>query len=389
MKILITTDWYKSAVNGVVTSVRNLEKGLRQRGHDVKILTLSETRSSYIDGDITYIGSLNAEKIYPCARVKIPLKSKLIADIIEWKPDVIHSQCEFSTFSLARKISEFTGAPIVHTYHTIYEDYTHYFSPSIKLGRHAVRLFTRHIARHVDCMIAPTKKVESILNGYDCKIPIEVIPTGLDFDIILSDMNCNERNEFRKGLGISEDKKVILYAGRLAEEKNLDEIIEYLSKYKSDNIVFLIVGDGPYREATEKKIKEYGLSDITIMTGMVNYSDIKNYYAAGDIFVSASQSETQGLTYIEALSNGLALLCKRDKCLDDVLIDGINGYAYASEKEFSKYLDFLMAKDILSMKDSASTLARQKFSIEIFAERAERIYLCAIKNRCVKEMVCA
>lgn len=389
MKILITTDWYKSAVNGVVTSVRNLEKGLRQRGHDVKIITLSQTRSSYTDGDVTYIGSLNAGKIYPCARIKIPLKSKLIANIIKWKPDVIHSQCEFSTFSLARKISDITGAPIVHTYHTIYEDYTHYFSPSIKLGRHAVKLFTRHIARHVDCMIAPTKKVENILNEYNCKIPIEVVPTGLDFNMILSDKNDNERYEFRRSLGISENKKVILYTGRLAEEKNLDEIIEYLSRYKSEDIVFLVVGDGPYREATEKKINECGLSDITIMTGMVKYSDIKNYYAAGDIFVSASQSETQGLTYIEGLLNGLVLLCKKDKCLEDVLSDGINGYAYTSENDFSKYLSSLLTKDISNLKDNAVRIAKQKFSLENFAESAEKIYRIAIKNRIFKNMVCA
>ncbi len=380
MKILITTDWYKSAVNGVVTSVRNLENGLRQLGHDVKILTLSETRFSYINGNTTYIGSVNAEKIYPCARVKIPLKSRLIQNIIKWKPDIIHSQCEFSTFSLARKISDITGAPIVHTYHTIYEDYTHYFSPSIRLGRRAVRLFTRYISRHVDCMIAPTEKVENILNNYKCRIPVEVVPSGVDFDTIVSDKNNAERDAFRRSIGIEEGKKVILYSGRIAEEKNIDELIDYLGRNKPENVVFLIVGDGPYREETKRKIEECGLQDMTIMTGMVDYREMKNYYCAGDIFVSASQSETQGLTYIEALANGLVLLCKKDKCLDNVLTNGINGYSYSSESEFSEYLKRLLTEDISSMQENAAEIAKQKFSVETFAEQMESIYCSLLKQ---------
>lgn len=380
MKILITTDWYKSAVNGVVTSVRNLENGLRQLGHDVKILTLSETRFSYINGNTTYIGSVNAEKIYPCARVKIPLKSRLIQNIIKWKPDIIHSQCEFSTFSLARKISDITGAPIVHTYHTIYEDYTHYFSPSIRLGRRAVRLFTRYISRHVDCMIAPTEKVENILNNYKCRIPVEVVPSGVDFDTIVSDKNNAERDAFRRSIGIEEGKKVILYSGRIAEEKNIDELIDYLGRNKPENVVFLIVGDGPYREETKRKIEECGLQDMTIMTGMVDYREMKNYYCAGDIFVSASQSETQGLTYIEALANGLVLLCKKDRCLDNVLTNGINGYSYSSESEFSEYLKRLLSEDISSMQENAAEIAKQKFSVETFAEQMESIYCSLLKQ---------
>lgn len=381
LKILITTDWYKSAVNGVVTSVKNLETGLRRLGHDVKILTLSETHFSYVNHNTTYIGSVKAEKIYPCARVKIPLKSRLIENIIKWKPDIIHSQCEFSTFSLARKISDITGAPIIHTYHTVYEDYTHYFSPSIRLGRRAVRLFTRYIARHTDCMIAPTEKVENILKNYKCKIPVEVVPTGVDLDVIVSNKNSAESEDFRRSIGIPEGKRVILYSGRLAEEKNLDEIIGFLGRNKPENAIFLIVGDGPYRKEIEKRIEEFGLQDITIMTGMVSYSEMKNYYCAGDVFVSASQSETQGLTYIEALANGLVLLCKKDRCLDNVLQDGINGYAYTNESQFSECLDRLLTEDISDMKEKAAEFAKQKFSIENFAEQIEDIYFSILRRR--------
>ena len=374
MKILITTDWYKSAVNGVVTSVRNLEKGLRKQGHDVKILTLSENRSSYAEDNVTYIGSLNAEKIYPSARIKIPLKSSLVKNINTWKPDVIHSQCEFSTFSLAKSISAVCGAPIIHTYHTIYEDYTHYFSPSIRLGRNAVKLFTRHISKYTSCMIVPTHKVKDILAAYRCDVPVEIIPSGLDFEEIQSDSDASERMKLRKSLNIPDENKIILYVGRLAAEKNLDEIIKYLGKAKPQNASFLVVGDGPCRKQLEQKIKSCGLTDSTVFTGMVSPDLVKDYYALGDVFVSASQSETQGLTYIEALANGVPLLCRSDPCLDDVLLDGLNGFSFKAEQDFIKHLEFLLGSDTSEIRRFSRNFAEENFSLDNFAERAAEIY---------------
>ena len=380
MKILITTDWYKSAVNGVVTSVRNLVGGLQALGHDVKILTLSENRHSSTEGIVTYIGSVNAEKIYPCARIKIPLKSKLVNKIVEWKPDIIHSQCEFSTFSLAKAVSLKTGAPIVHTYHTIYEDYTHYFSPSIKLGRNAVRLFTRHIAESVSVMVAPTDKVRKILDGYGVTKPVSVIPTGLNLDKICNKCSPDEITAMKNKLGIPLENKVVMYAGRLAEEKNLEEIISYLGKNMPQHCTFLIVGGGPYENNIRQAINKNGLEEMTIMTGMVKPDEIRNYYALGDIFVSASQSETQGLTYIEAMATGVPLLCRKDKCLENVLLQGKNGYAYTTETEFYTYLETLMNCDNTPMKEFCKDYAQSQFSSQRFAESCESVYRKCLIN---------
>ena len=114
MKILITTDWYEPVINGVVTSVVNLSNELKKRGHEVKILTLSRSHHTYAEGDVIYAASIGAGKIYPEARLKMPVIKAVIDKLIEWKPDVIHSQCEFSTFFMAKKIADETNAPIVH-----------------------------------------------------------------------------------------------------------------------------------------------------------------------------------------------------------------------------------------------------------------------------------
>lgn len=161
MKILLTSDWYTPAVNGVVTSVLNLRRGLEKSGHEVKVLTLSQTSHSFSREGVTYLGSVPVGVVYPGARVRIASGERLIQDIMDWKPDIVHSNCEFSTFRYAHRISETLNIPLVHTYHTVYENYTHYFSPVKQWGRKAVQLLSRRMAAQTDCLIVPIEKIKN------------------------------------------------------------------------------------------------------------------------------------------------------------------------------------------------------------------------------------
>ena len=129
MKVLITTDWYEPVVNGVVTSVKNLAAELKKTGHEVRILTLSRTSKSYVENNVFYIGSVSAEKIYPQARLKLPISGKYIKELLDWHPDIIHSQCEFYTFLLARRM-------------------------------------TRKLSEQVGGIIAPSEKIRKLLSEY-------------------------------------------------------------------------------------------------------------------------------------------------------------------------------------------------------------------------------
>ena len=373
MKVLITTDWFKTATNGVATSVKNLEKGLRECGAEVRILTLSPNYRSYVKGSTTYMSSISAGKIYPNARISALVRRELIKDLIDWKPDIIHSQCEFSTFIMARRIAKRVHCPIVHTYHTIYEDYTHYIIHNKRLGKNAMITFTKQIAKRVNGMIAPTQKVSELLIRYGCHTPIWVMPTGLDLAKIASHSDEVQKAALKEKLGIPQESRVLLYAGRLASEKNIEELITMLGRIRPENAVFLIVGDGPARKDIERCIAENSL-DCAIMTGMVKPRDMRFYYGISDIFINASQSETQGLTYIEALANGLPLLCRRDKCLEDVLIDGVTGYAYSNFTEFEVYLNKLLSMDTSQISENAVNMIEQHYSLRHFAEHALKIY---------------
>lgn len=377
MKILITTDWYAPIINGVVTSVLNLRRELMLRGHDVRVLTLSQTTRSFKSDNVTYIGSVGAGKIYPGARIKTAFFSSLVQDILEWQPDIIHSQCEFSTFFIARKIAKKLNIPVIHTYHTIYEDYTHYFSPSRKWGRFMVASLSRWIIRQTACVIAPTEKVRTILNGYGIDRDIRVIPTGIDLHRFTKAPTAERLLALKKRLGIPKENRILLYVGRLAKEKNLEELLQYHAKHYMKTLTFLIVGDGPHRAELERMTMELGIEASVVFAGMIPPEHIGDYYHLGDLFVSASVSETQGLTYVEALAAGLPVLCRRDECLDGVILDGCNGWLYENEQDYFEKLNFFLGSVEIpkTMAEYAFKLAQQMFSSTVFGENVERVYL--------------
>ena len=388
MKVLITTDWYKPAINGVVTSVLSLRAGLEKMGHEVRILTLSGDRHSRREGCVTFVGSAGAGKIYPGARFLVTTGRSYIRDIVEWHPDVIHSQCEFFTYFLARRISKMCGCPIVHTYHTDYEDYTSYFCPSKKMGKRLAALYSRMILRTSDEVIVPTEKIKNLLGGYGIKTPVSVIPSGLMLGQFRNvDMKSVE--ELREKYGIGRDMKVLVYLGRLAKEKRVDELLRLVSAQSNPGIRLLVVGDGPYRSRLQEQAENMNIADRVIFTGMAEPSEVTRYYKLGDIFVSASQSETQGLTYIEAMASGLPLLCREDTCLKGVIRNGITGYTYSSGEEFASRLETMIENPeyMKNMGENAEKAAFSRYSETAFAEKAEAVYKRAIAEHRIENEV--
>ena len=381
MRVLLAVDKYYPAINGVITSVKNLKEALERKGHEVKVLTLSESVSTHIKDNVIYIGSVSVDRIYPDIRIKHPVMRKNIQELIEWRPDVIHTNTEFSTYKLAKDISRKTGAPMVHTYHTDYEDYVHYLALSKKVGKPIVKRYIKHVTSYMQEIIAPTEKTKQQLLGYGINTKITVVPTGLDLTKYNAQYTEEDINKLRLRHNLKCNIPTLIFVGRLGKENNPLEIINYLSDYREKEFQFLIVGDGPDRKTIEFQIATTGLSSKTIFTGMVSQDDIALYYRLGSLFVSASQSETQGLTYIEALSSGLPLLCKKDDCLDNVLIEGKTGWSFNNEKEFKEHLTYFLSnpEEARNMSRNAKEFAILSFSSDSFADNVLKIYENAIK----------
>lgn len=397
MKILITTDVYTPTVNGVVTSIINLKKELTLRGHEVRVLTLSNREESYRKDDAYYIRSLDMGRVYPGARAAVFPDHAYIRELTEWKPDIVHSQSEFTSYYYARRIAKKAKAPLIHTYHTIYADYTHYFSPNKAIGQRAAAFLTRKLLKTADAVIAPTEKVEALLREYGVKKEIFVLPTGIDLQPFQE--AAEEKAAFGQRIT---DKPVLITVGRVAREKGLEEILELLSTRRGKRYHWLVVGDGPDRPHLEEKVKSLGMTGRVTFTGMIPLKEVANYYQLGDVFVSASKSETQGLTYVEALASGLPVVARKDACLKSVVLDGYNGWQYENAEEF-----FHALEELLPERDGETVGGRHrvrgwqyemcsvnaansawKFATDSFGAGAERIYRKVRKSYETERGIC-
>ena len=369
-------------VNGVVTSVMTLRSQLIALGHEVKVLTLSDDMQSHITDDVVYIGSVDAKAIYPDVRIKRPVSRACIGGIIKWRPDVIHCNTEFSTFFLARPISRACHCPMVLTYHTNYEDYLHYVKLDMRFGARLLKMYLRHISKYMTRIISPTEKTASQLVGYGVRAPVRVIPTGLELESLTAPAEPSVLAGIRQKHGIMEDVTTFIFVGRLGREKNIEEVVDQLSDCTRDDFQFVIVGDGPDRESIERHARGSRIASRIIFTGMVPHSHIAPYYKLADAFISASTSETQGLTYIEAMAAGLTLLCRSDKCLEGVVEEGVNGFTFSDSSQFRERLGILLSSPALrkEMGARAQQTALAKFGARQFAEDVARLYEEAIRD---------
>ncbi|WP_298734499.1 glycosyltransferase family 4 protein [uncultured Subdoligranulum sp.] len=375
MKILLTSDTWAPTVNGVVTSTVALRAELQARGHEVRVLTLAGSSHTYTEDGVTYLGSLDAGLVYPGARLRAPALNGALRELAAWQPDVVHSQCEFSTFAPAKQLAKAAGAPLIHTYHTVYEDYTHYFSPSRRMGRRLAQLFTRSICGACDAVIAPTDKIRWLLTRYGIRCPIQVIPTGLD----LRRFAVPPTPALRQALALPTDEPVLLYLGRLVKEKNIGELLTALRQIPRG--ILLIVGDGPERAALQTEAEALGVAHRVRFTGMVVPAEVPRYYALADVFVSASTSEAQGLTYLEALAAGLPLLCRDDPCVRALITPGQGGWVYHTPEELAALAAGLPQGAALDAARQKARQAAAPYAREAFGAAVEALYRRAILNK--------
>jgi 1,2-diacylglycerol 3-alpha-glucosyltransferase len=382
MKILITTDWYKPVINGVVTSVINLKRELENAGHEVRVLTLSPDGKQKFEDDTYYLKSFRV-KIYPQARATHNFHSIFLPNILDWHPDIIHSQCEWFSFIFAKYIAIKLNIPIVHTYHTIYEDYTHYLLHSARVSKRLVLFGSNRIVNSTDYVIAPTNKARDLLLSYGIENPITTIPTGINLDKYRPRISEGRRAELLASLGVPLGSTVIVSVGRLAFEKNVDELIDHMITLRQTHpeIVMIIVGGGPYENNLRDRVATLNLNSNIIFTGMVSPDQVPAYFQLGRLFICASQSEAQGLTYIEALASGVPLLCKYDQCLENVLIEGYNGFSFDSGENFIEKLLGILAnqKKYQEMCKNAE-LTANGYSKELFGKKVAEVYSQALSN---------
>ena len=316
---------------------------------------------------------------------------RAIKTIKKWNLDVIHSHTEFGIGTFARIIAKQLNIPLVHTYHTMYEDYVHYITKgyfndtSKKIVEHLTKFYCDKTAKE---LIVPTKKAYKLFKEkYKVDKNVHIIPTGIETNrFYKGNLDNKKLEQLKKELNIKKEDFILLYVGRLAEEKNVDFLIEnqeYFVK-KNKNIKLLIVGSGPdYDKYVEKSKK---LKENIIFTGKVPYENVPYYYNLGTVFVTASTTETQGLTLIEAMSTSMPVVCIDDESFRNTIIDGLNGFTFNNKKEYRKEIDDLINDNKLLKKlGEQAKISTSEYSSKYYAERVLDVYKKTIEENQAKK----
>lgn len=381
MRIGLFSDTYTPEINGVVSSVLMLKEGLEDLGHEVWVFAPGHPATSDDDDHIVRIPSMPLV-VLPERRVATPLEIGLIRKIRSLNLDIVHTHTEFGVGSFGFRAASKFDIPHVHTYHTVYEEYTHYVALRIfdAPAKVAVRQFTRLVCERCERIVAPTQKTKDLLVRYKVGVPIDVAPTGVDLArfYMPSESDRPRLADLKKSLGIDGFKHVILSLGRVAPEKSIVHLFEMVAPYlrAHKESCFLVVGGGPSLKDLEKLRDTYGLAEQIVFTGEVPWSSVPDYYRIADVLVGNSHTETQGLTFIEALASGVPLVVRYNACFDGILEDGVSGTLFTDEKIFESELNRTLNDDAhRKCRIEHGLNAAQNVSKESFARNIESVYL--------------
>ena len=390
MRIGIFTEAYTPYISGLVTSEVMLKKALEKLGHTVFVVTANLESFHYdydeeehilrIPGIPTGIYDSRLTGLYPIKAVNM---------IKTWKLDIIHSQTEFAVGTFARLLAFQLDIPLVHTYHTMYEDYVHYVTKGYfdKSSKKIVEYLTKfYCDRTASELIVPTKKTYDLFKEkYKVDKNIHIIPTGIELERFYKENVDNEKiQKLKRKYHLKKNDFVSIFVGRIAQEKNIVYLIDVVKDCLSQcpNLKLLIVGDGPDAEEYKQLIQSYGLEEKILMVGKAKWEDMPYYYHLADIFLTASVTETQGLTVIEALASEVTPICIEDESFQNTVIHDLNGKLFKSKKGCKKAIEELYNDHELNQKLSKQARINvDRYSSKYFAESVLKVYQYALDHK--------
>ena len=258
--------------------------------------------------------------------------------------------------------------PLVHTYHTMYENYTHYIMDGMLLQPSHVRALSKQYCNRADGVIAPSHLTQDTLQDYGVTVPIQVIPTGVPIQAVKTDL----QQDLRQKMGIQAEDTVLLTLSRLSKEKNIQEVLEAYKELRQTNkkLQLLVAGDGPEREALELYCRKHHLE--VDFVGFVDHEHVSDYYQIADLYLNASQSESQGLTYLESLVNRCPIIAKENDYLKSIMVKDSFGRLYTNQETLAgvtaEFLAEQAAGQIAPIQASdLYELSSEKFADEVLA----------------------
>lgn len=381
MKILMVTNTYAPNAWGVARSVTTFTEEFRRRGNRVLVVAPKFDGSAPQESDVIRVRSLRNFNgtDYSFA---LPPPRYLARAVDAFKPDIVHSHHPFLLGMTASRLARTRRVPLVFTHHTLYEEYTHNLpGDSTLMKRLAIRRATKY-ANHCDAVFAPSESIVQLLFQRGVTVPIFEVPTGVP----LADFRAGDGAGFRERFDIPADAIVIGYVGRIAEEKNLIFLARALARVlaRTPQAYFVVVGDGPSREAMEEIFRVSWVADRVRFAGTLRDRALVSAYHALDMFAFASLTETQGLVLAEAMAAGVPVVAVDAPGAREIVRNGLNGYLLPSAdvKTFASTVGDIVALTVAE-RQALGASARNSvadFALERVADRALAAYESIVES---------
>jgi 1,2-diacylglycerol 3-alpha-glucosyltransferase len=378
MNIMMMTNTYKPILGGLEKSVEAFTKELRNLGHRVLIVApkYPGMRREEDVIRIPAVQNFNGSDF----SVQLPIPLALTEALRDFKPDLIHSHHPFLIGDAALRAASSYNVPLVFTHHTLYEENVHYVPGNQEaLKRFVIELSTGY-ANLADMVFAPSESVMNLMLERGVKTAIEVVPTGIYTDKFAR----GSKKSFCKKFNLPSDVFMVGYLGRLAPEKNLEFVTRAVTAFlkKRTDAHFLVCGTGPSLDGMRQILAEEGVAERFYPVGAVKGKDLIDAYHAMDVFVFASQSETQGLVLTEAMAAGVPIVAVDAPGVREVVKDGTNGrlLPVPDMEQFTSALEWLgqlPAEEVKKMKNECRQTA-QSFAMPGIVKRVNDIYISLV-----------
>lgn len=382
MNIAIFTNNYFPNPYGVTGSIESFRKQFEKRGHQVFIF--APRAKGYRDENPNVFRYPSVDIKYKISfPLAIPYSKKLDKIIADLDLDIIHSQHPNLLGSAAAKWARKKNIPLVFTWHTLYDRYVH-FVPLIPPGIATKWIINKAVdyANKCDQVIIPTGSIERIIREWGVKNEnIAEIPTGVEEAFYQNP----DGKLIREKYGIREKEILLLLVSRLTQEKNIEFLFRSAIRVlkSMSNVKFLVAGDGHLVPALKEAVAKNNVQDKVIFAGIMDREGLKNYYAAGDIFIYASKSETQGMIISEAMCLGLPVVAVRATGIQDLVQDNANGFLVSeNEEEFAEAVKKLVENTELreNFAKISKSIAEKKYTSKVCADKMLEIYNSLIKK---------
>ncbi|GEA15336.1 1,2-diacylglycerol 3-glucosyltransferase [Moorella sp. E308F] len=372
MHIGIFTDSYLPYTSGVVRSIVTFSNELRRLGHRVSIFAPSYGNSRP-EKDIYRFHSLRAPTFKEFA-LAIPVAPALPRVLRELRIDLIHVHSPFLMGQLGARMARQLGLPLVATYHTLYEEYVHYFPLAPRLMRKAVRHYTVSFCNRCQLVITPTEVITAYLRENGVKVPVVSIPTGIELDRFQN----LDSTWLRKYLQLPPEEIILLHVGRLGKEKNITFILQAFAfvHQQVPDTRLVLVGSGPLKETLQSQARSLGINQAVTFAGSFPFEQMPAVYAGADLFIFASVTETQGLVIAEAKAAGLPVVAVKAYGVEEMVVNEKDGFLTSLDINTFSACVLQLVKD-LSLRRQMGEQARQNavaFAAAAMARRLEAQY---------------